>query len=244
MNNELVLKESYPISYSQMDCNLALKPFVLMNFLQDIASKSAENLGFGYSYISQNNLAWFLIKYWMEFDDYPVNCDELTIATEPRGYNKLFAYRSFNLSNNEKLLGKIFSIWSVINLETRALTLVQNAINNPNMPQYSKREDDLQFSKIKPVENPTHTREFRVRYNDLDVNMHANNGNYIVWAFEALPFEFRQKHKIKTLDFMFKKEAKYDEEIISEVEILNNLTIHKIKNKENEDLCLIQCEWK
>ncbi|MBQ7287695.1 MAG: hypothetical protein IJW73_08055 [Candidatus Gastranaerophilales bacterium] len=63
MNNELVLKESYPISYSQMDCNLALKPFVLMNFLQDIASKSAENLGFGYSYISQNNLAWFLIKY-------------------------------------------------------------------------------------------------------------------------------------------------------------------------------------
>ena len=243
MKNELVLSKNYQISYSQMDCNLALKPYTLMNILQDIASESAENLGFGYTYMSQNNLAWFLIKYRMEFSDYPVNVSELTFKTMPRGYNKLFAYRSFELCQAEKTIGKVFSVWSVINLETRGLTLVQGAINNPNMPQYSKQEDDLQFAKINSILNPTFTKEFKVRYNDLDVNMHANNGNYIVWAFEALPLDFIKAKKIKTLDFVFKKEAKYDEIITSEVEINDNISLHKIKNKDNDDLCLIQCEW-
>ena len=73
-------EEQITIKYSETDQNLAMKPYALLNFLQDIASKNAEDLGFGYSYISQNNLAWFLIKYRMEFNNYPVNIE--TIITE------------------------------------------------------------------------------------------------------------------------------------------------------------------
>ena len=93
------------------------------------------------------------------------------------------------------------------------------------------------------MQNPTLVKEFEVRYNDLDVNGHANNGNYITWAFETLDYEFLTNHKIKTLDMFFKKEAKYGEKIISEVEIKDNTTVHRIKNLNNEDLCLVQCEW-
>ena len=41
----------------------------------------------------------------------------------------------------------------------------------------------------------------------------------------------------------FKKEAKYGEKIISEVEIKDNVTTHRIRNLENEDLCLVECNW-
>ena len=101
------LKESFSIKYSEMDCNLVLKPAVLLQFLQDLASDNAEQLGFGYSYIIKKNLAWFLLKYRMEFEDYPSKIDNIQIETEPRGYNKLFAFRNFKILNGEKLLGKV-----------------------------------------------------------------------------------------------------------------------------------------
>jgi len=241
MENKLI--QNYIIKYSEMNHNLSLKPYSLLNYLQDIASESAEQLGFGYSYISSKNLAWFLIKYRMEFNEYPIGVYDLKISTNPRGYNRLFAYRDFEIFNDEKSFGKIFSMWSVVDLNTRSTVLVEPAINNPNMPIYQKQESDLTFSKIKPLEKIDNQKEFFVRYNDLDVNGHANNGNYITWAFETLDYEFLTNHKIKTLDMFFKKEAKYGEKIISEVEIKDNTTVHRIKNLNNEDLCLVQCEW-
>lgn len=243
-NKELILTENFTVQYSQMNCNLALKPYNLFNFLQDIASNSAQNLGFGYSFVSSNNLAWFLLKYRMEFDEYPINVYDLTIKTEPRGYNKLFAYRSFEILENERRLGCVFSAWTLINLETRTPVLVQNVVDNPCMTPYQKREDDLAFSKIRPLSKIDKQKEFFVRYNDLDVNGHANNGNYIIWAFETLSMDFINSHKIRTLDVMFKKEARYDETVISELEFKNgNITLHRIRNKDNEDLCLFECEW-
>ena len=66
-----MFEEEIKVKYSEMDFKLGLKPSALLNFLQDLASENAENLGFGYSYITPKNLAWFLLKYRMEFDKYP-----------------------------------------------------------------------------------------------------------------------------------------------------------------------------
>ena len=241
MKNKLV--KNFNIKYSEMNHNLSLKPYSLLNYLQDIASESAQELGFGYSYMTSKNLAWFLIKYRMEFDEYPTNVYDLKISTTPRGYNRLFAYRDFEIFNNEKTFGKIFSAWSVVDLSTHSTVLVEPAINNPNMPQYQKQENDLSFNKIKPLTKVDNQKEFFVRYNDLDVNKHANNGNYITWTLETLDYDFLSNHKIKTLDMYFKKEAKYNEKIISEVEIKDNITTHRLKNANDEDLCLVECEW-
>ena len=144
-------EEKITVKYSEIDQNQALKPYSLLNFLQDIASKNAEDWGFGYSYIHPKNYAWFLIKYRMEFEDYPFDIQELMLKTEPRGYNKLFAYRDFEIFNDEKVFGRIFSMWSVVDLNTRSTVLIEPAINNPNMPQYQKQDSDLAFSKIKPL---------------------------------------------------------------------------------------------
>ena len=237
--------ENLNIKYSEMDQNLALKPFSLLNFLQDIASKNAEDLGFGYSYIYPKNYAWFLLKYRMEFEDYPIGVYDLRLVTEPRGYNKLFAYRDFEIYKGETLLARVSSMWSLVDITSRSIVPVSTIIpDNPNMVQYSKREDDLSFGKISPLQNLALQKDYEVRYNDLDVNGHANNGNYIVWAFEPLSFEFKNNHKIKTIDMIFKKEARFGEKFVSQVEFKDeNITIHKLQNLEGEDLFLAECVW-
>ncbi len=240
-----LFEESVKVRYSEMDYDLMLKPSALLHFLQDLASDNAESLGFGYSYIVQNNLAWFLLKYHMEFVDYPAGVYDLKIKTEPRGYNKLFAFRDFELYSGEKLLGRVASTWSLVNLEHKNIVPVSNALEmNPYMVPYEKRESDLVYSKIKPIDRVDIEKVFEIRFDDIDVNKHVNNANYIVWAFEPLDFEFRKSKKLKTLDVLFKKEIKYGSKVRSCVEISNDSTIHVLKNFEtDEDLCIIYAEW-
>ncbi|MCR5266519.1 MAG: hypothetical protein K6E29_08010, partial [Cyanobacteria bacterium RUI128] len=227
------------------DQNLAMKPYALLNFLQDIASENAEQWGFGYSYIYPKNYAWFLLKYRMEFDEYPFDVQDLELTTEPRGYNKLFAYREFELRNKEKRVGRMFSMWSLVDIDNRSMVPISSIItNNRHMTVYEKRDTDLSFQKVTPVTDAEIEKEFEVRYNDLDVNGHANNGNYIVWAFEPLSYEFKNEHKIKTLDMVFKKEARFGEQISSQIQFKDeNTTLHRLQNKDGEDLCLIECLW-
>lgn len=237
--------EKLNIKYSEIDQNQALKPYSLLNFLQDIASKNAEDNGFGYSFIHPRNYAWFLIKYRMEFEDYPFDIQELTLKTEPRGYNRLFAFRDFEIHSKDRLLARITSTWSMVDINSRSLVPVgQILAGNPKMPVFEKREDDLSYAKITPITKPSIEKEFEVRYNDIDVNGHANNGNYIVWAFEPLSFEFKNTHKIKTIDMLYKKEAKFGEKFISLIEFKDETTtIHKLQNIEGEDIFLMECFW-
>ena len=238
-------EEKITVKYSEIEQNFAMKPFALLNFLQDIASKNAEELGFGYSFIYPLNYAWFLIKYRMEFEDYPFNVQDLTLKTEPRGYNKLFAFRDFELYNGDKLLGRMHSMWSIVDINSRSMVPVPTVFSeNARMTPFQKREDDLSFAKISSITNHSIEKEFEVRYNDLDVNGHANNGNYIVWALEPLSFEFKNTHKFKTLDMIYKKEAKFGEKLVSQIEFKDeNTTIHRLQNAEGEDLFLLECCW-
>ena len=240
-----LFEETVKIRYSEMDCDLVLKPSAMLQFLQDLASDNAEQLDFGYSYIIKHNLAWFLLKYRLEFDDYPEGIYDLTIKTEPRGYNKMFAYRDFYILHDGKQIGRATSTWTLVDLATKSMASAADVLaGNKYMYLHDKREDDLNYGKIRLPEKFDIEKTFEVRFDDLDVNRHVNNANYIVWAIEPLDFDFRRSHKLKTVDMMFKKEITYGSGVLSEVAIDGNNTIHAVKNaKTGEELFIMNAEW-
>lgn len=253
MDTELIIKEDkycyskeYQIKYYEMDFKRILKPSALLNFLQDMATINADSLGFGYSFTYPKNYGWFLIKYHMEFEDYPEQLDDIIIKTEPRGVSKILAFRDFEIySTNKKLLGRVTSNWMMVDLETKNV-LPLSKILDSIMPPYQKRDSDMQFSKIFAPQTCTNKSLFEIRYDDIDVNQHVNNANYIVWALETLPFEFKSKHKIKILDIVYKKEIAFGYNVISQLELDENseTSIHVLKNESTgEDLCIIQIQW-
>ena len=231
------------LNYSELDCNLALKPSMLFQELQDIASQNADDLGFGFSFVKENNLAWYLLKYHMEFNSYPKNIEKMTLETLSRGYSRMFAFRDFWLYNNENLLGKMTSTWALINKSTGEIFPFKNVPQNDNFTPFEKQTDDMSYNKIPLIENVMREKTFEVRFEDIDVNKHANNCNYIIWALETLTFEERTR-KIKTLDVNYKKEITYGETVVSQVEIKENQTNHVLKNAKTDDvLCSILIEW-
>ncbi len=240
-----VFEETVKIRYSEMDCDLVLKPSAVMQFLQDLASDNAEALNFGYSYIIKNNLAWFLLKYRIEFDDYPQGIYDLTISTEPRGYNKIFAFRDFKISHTGKQVGRASSTWALVDLNSKSMANASEILaNNKYMTPFEKRDDDLSYGKIKVPENFDIEKIFEIRFDDLDVNRHVNNANYIVWAVETLDFDFRRNYKPKVIDMVFKKEITYGSRVLSKTHKEGNITTHILQNYETgEDLCHIKIEW-
>lgn len=240
----IVGKTVYPLRYYEMDHQMVLKPSALLNFLQDMATVNAEKNGFGYSFTSQKNYGWFLIKYHMEFENYPEHLDDILIKTEARGATKLFASRDFEIwtTDETKCLGRVISDWFLLDMDKKEILQPLKVFDFMN--KVEKRDDDLKFKKIIAPETFDTQQEFKIRYDDIDVNQHVNNSNYIVWAFETLPREFRANHKLKTLDILYKKEVSFGHNIISKLKTENNTTYHVLTNKEtNEDLCLLEAQW-
>jgi len=242
---EYFYSKEYQVKYYEMDFNKGLKPSALLNFLQDMATENAEMLGFGPSFVFPRNYAWFLIKYHMEFDEYPCDLDNLIIKTEARGISKIIASRDFEIwTTGGERLARVASSWMLVDLETKRPLSLAKAIDF--MPMNEKREDDLQYEKITTPEKIDYEKTFEIRFDDIDVNQHVNNANYIVWAFEALPYEFKAQHKLKTLDITYKKEIVHGHSVISQVE-LNEETktsTHVLKNATTQDeLCLVNAAW-
>ena len=102
----------------------------------------------------------------------------------------------------------------------------------------------LSYQKIKQLDRVDFEASFKVRFDELDVNQHANNANYISWAIEPLDFEFRKANKIKTIDMIFKKELKCGETILSQAELIDNKSYHIVKNlNTNDELCTVCIQW-
>ncbi|MGN1124787.1 MAG: acyl-[acyl-carrier-protein] thioesterase [Candidatus Gastranaerophilaceae bacterium] len=241
--SKLFYKNEYFVRYSEMDYKKALKPSALFNFLQDVATNAADKAYFGYNEVSSRHLAWYLLKYHMEFSKYPVDVKNLFIKTEARGYNKLFAHRDFEIYNeNKELLGRVLSYWSLVDVENKSMIAPQTVFSE--FSKVEKREDDMSFNKVKEPEAVDYSEVFKIRYDDIDVNQHVNNANYIVWAFEALPKEFRDSHRIKTLDMIYKKEIQYGNSIVSEAQLSGDTAKIVVKNKETQDeLCAVNIEF-
>ena len=242
---EYFYSKEYQVKYYEMDFNKGLKPSALLNFLQDMATENAEMLGFGPSFVFPRNYAWFLIKYHMEFDEYPCDLDNLIIKTEARGISKIIASRDFEIwTTDGKRLARVASSWMLVDLETKRPLSLAKAIDF--MPMNEKREDDLQYEKITTPEKIDYEKTFEIRFDDIDVNQHVNNANYIVWAFEALPYEFKAQHKLKTLDIIYKKEIAHGHRVTSQVEMNEETktSTHVLKNATTQDeLCLVNAAW-
>lgn len=233
----------YVLRYYEKDLNRNIKLVSLFNFMQDVAAMHAEKNGFGENFVFSNNMAWFLLKLKLDIFENINDAEEIEIKTESRGISKLFAFRDFYFYNNNKLFAKANSQWALVDFDSKKIIKPQGILD---LQAYEKKEDDLEFEKIPNIENPMYKKEFRIRFDDIDINKHVNNVNYPAWALECLAFEFRNKHIIKSVDIYYKKDIDTAGKIISEafLDEQNFITIHSIKNAQTgEDLCSAKIKW-
>ena len=118
--------------------------------------------------------------------------------------------------------------------------------NRGYFQQYCERLWILR-EKLEKLQEVTSKNFFKVRYGDIDSNMHVNNVRYVEWAVESLPLEIVLNYELKDLSVVFEKECKYGAEIIASYELREDndelIVLHKIENDEGTELSILKSRW-
>lgn len=204
--------EEYYLPCYESDMNMIMTPYAFLDHAQEIANRSAEELGFGRNELMKNDCAWILSRMHVIFHQMPHWQDKISLKTWHKGMRSLFYMRDFSLHDYMgNLLVSATSSWLVLNLETRRISrshelaeryaecIEEDAIEE-SAPKLMLPDDAKEKMELAKIHN--------VCYSDIDGNRHVNNVKYVVWAMDAIGMDITSKKSVKELKINFNHEIK------------------------------------
>lgn len=225
-----IFKESFKIRSHETDVKGSLRPDALTGLLQEAAGNHAKKLEFDIMDLQENNYTWILHKLHFKMKKYPMWRDTITIKTWPSSGNRLYAYRDFQiLDQQNKLLGAAVSHWIIFDLRKKRPVRISNKILEMGADTDGHVLPVDSSIMTSPGNNLIKGKRFEVHYSDLDLNNHLNNTVYVRWILDSLPVKIVETCYCKELVVKFKSEAKYGKGILSFTENQEeNIYIHKL----------------
>jgi len=178
--------EQFTVRTWDVDRNNRLSPASLFNFFQEVAGNHATDLGVGKETLLRNNQAWILSRTTALMYRRPGWGETITVRTWPRGTEKLFAIRDYDIIDGfGSTIAQGRSAWLLVDLEKlrplRPQPLTENLPTNAEMPAI---QDGV--SALKPHQNLQTAGTRKAAYSDIDYNGHVNNARYIQWIQDML----------------------------------------------------------
>lgn len=182
------------IRYSELAQGGRLSLDGIINYMQDAACFEAESLHIGVGSDFEKRYTWVL-NYWkIIITRYPEMAELIDISTQACGFEKMFGYRNFILTDEQGgEIAKAYSIWTLLDREKMRPAKVTPEIGDLYGTAAPIPMGDVS-RKVKLPEGGEKHDSFAVRDYHLDTNHHVNNGQYVRMAGEYLPegFEVRQ----------------------------------------------------
>lgn len=236
----LVYQEEKRVACYESDSTEKMLPTTAMNYFQEASTNQGNQLGVGGDYLKANNLAWFLVKYVIQFNDYPRYQDEVTVTTRATGMDKFCATRRFTIedaSGAERVIAD--TQWLLINRDTEKMERIDE---HPEMDAYQCFEKGQPiFKKIVKINQIDLEKSFSVRFLDIDFNKHVNHVKYLAWAIEVLPLEVVKTKQLSEAKMVYKAQCFYGDQIRALGQQLeeNHYRI-EIVNQDNTVLCQLE----
>ena len=205
-------KENYTVHSYEVDTNANALLTAIGNYIQDIAGKHAEILGFGFEDMMKKNQYWVLSRLRIQMMKFPVWNQEVVIETWPSGIDRLFANRDFRIFNGKgELFGNASSAWLIIDRRSRRPQNPDSLIGQ--YPNLNVSPDKKSLEKLPAIDGGNDYLPYRVKYSDLDQNNHVNNVKYLQWILDSYPDDFCAKNRIVTFEINFLSESSLGERI-------------------------------
>ncbi|WP_414838972.1 acyl-[acyl-carrier-protein] thioesterase [Carnobacterium sp. TMP28] len=219
-----IFESEHQINYYECDASQQLTISMLVNIMMQASGEQSHELGVGDEALAEKGLAWIVLQYTVDIKQIPTAHQKITITTQALSYNKLFCYREFNVYDETgQLCVTAKSTFALLDIEKRKMVRIQDEVVAPFKAPFSKRL--IRTPKPEKVKEEQSTEsEYRVRYLDIDTNLHVNNSKYLDWSIDTLDYEFLTTHKLTHLTIKFEKEVYYGHQIKSQMSLLENET--------------------
>ena len=196
-------KYSDRVSYSEVDSNLNLTYFALVNYMQDCSCFHSDDVGVGVNYLNPIDRGWFVTSYEIHINRLPKYLERITIATYPYQVRGMMARRVYTICDEAgEVLIYADSLWVLMDIKN----LRPARINEQIAAAYPEDKDRPQFDFKRPklhyYEEGQKVGSFTVTENYIDTNGHMNNSFYIDVTRRFLPEE-----GFSSIDISYKKAA-------------------------------------
>lgn len=186
----------------------------ICNQLQDMASRHADSLGFGYDDLQKSNHYWVLSRLHVMMDRMPGYGESTRVMTWPSGNERLIATRDFLVSDDSAQIGRATTAWVTLNAKTLKADPPDSVLDGRLIPD---RERAMVFpsravNRLKEGENRT---ALTARRFDQDINGHVNNVRYVEFCMEAVPQEWVAENRCMGIDIQFRVESHAGDEYVS-----------------------------
>lgn len=236
---------NFPVHYYEVDRFERSSPMAILDYLQEVATLHAYELGFGFDHILKENKAWVLNRWSLQMERYPRFRDEISIQTWPSSLEKVTGTREFRILDAQKIqIGCATSRWAYIDLAKRRPTRA------PVKDEYMAYRDptrvlDDPFGEIPLPVTAGHQSDVTVHRFDLDSLEHVNNVRYVQWMLEGVPADLLDNCELATLEIIYRKEIGLDDVVHVHTEpLLNGSCLHRISDREHADVTLARTTWR
>lgn len=201
------------VRYAETGIEGRLKPGMILNYFQDIASDHCAEMGVSALDLLPKNLAWVVYRYHLHVYRYPVWKEPIYLKTWRYPANNLYELRQFDVydkTNSLIITGK--SSWILTRLDTKKPVRLKY-----NMPAELMSSHQLpitnDFPGIPEQTEMTASRAFLVRMHDLDFNRHVNNTVYVIWALESVPLEIAGRCLPYEISIQYQGDAVFGDQV-------------------------------
>ena len=219
------MKMKIPFDMADMNGHVKLPDVILLS-LQVSGMQSIE-LGVSDKAILEDyNLVWIITDYDIEVVRLPRFAEEITIETEALSYNRLFCYRRFTIYDEAgQEIIRMLATFVLMDRDSRKVHAVEPEIVAPYQSDFDKKL--IRGPKYESLEDSI-SKDYHVRFYDLDMNGHVNNSKYLDWIFEVMGADFLTHYIPKKINLKYVKEVRPGGVITSAVERTGLESKHEI----------------
>jgi acyl-ACP thioesterase len=181
-----ILRHTFPLCFRDIDRSDRLTPAAAFDYFQEAAINHAEALGVGRESMARTGQLWILSRMSVLMERRPKYGETVTVRSWPRGGEKLFALRDYDIRDaSDTPLVRGRSCWLIIDIEKRRPLRPQAVMENLPL---NEGIDALPSgaSGLEARGNLVKAGERKALYSDIDYNGHVNNARYIQWIQDLL----------------------------------------------------------
>ena len=222
------MKMKIPFDMSDMNGHIKLPSLILLS-LQVSGSQSAQLGVSDKEILEKYNLVWIITEYDIDVIRLPRFAEEITIETEALSYNRLFCYRRFTIYDESgQAIIQMLASFALMDRDSRKVHSVDPEMVAPYQSEFSKKI--IRGPKYTDLDNPT-SKDYHVRFYDLDMNGHVNNSKYLDWIFEVMGADFLMDHIPQKINLKYVKEVRPGGMITSSYEFNGLQSCHQVTSQ-------------
>lgn len=194
--------------YAEMDDDGVTTPVAMMGLFEETAVAHCDEAGWDVYRLRREGYGWMMLEGGFSMLRYPRHKELFTIETWMTGARLFYGHRGFEVqSSTGETIGKAWSLWVFYDLARGRPAPVLPEILESWRPDPAHRparraEPDPAGGQAAALERSA-LAAFDARALDIDTNGHVNNVRYLEWALEALPRDFRDGHRLVSVEGRF-----------------------------------------